>query len=361
MAVLKKIANVVFISSSSGATYRYRVLHQAEQLRRQGITVQIFEAKKAFYCQSRADIYILHRVSFQPLVQRVITEARKQGAAVLMDVDDLVFDPSLAAKVGGYNLRTTEAQRQGFVRHLEGLQQSLLKGDGVIASTEKLAEECRRLNSRVIVNRNALSHALIHLSVIERQAPKRATRGCVLGYFSGTPTHDADFASIVNPLNTVMEKYSELSLMVVGYLSIPKEIKYKNRIKHLQPVNWEKLPGLISQVDVNLAPLELSNLFCHCKSELKYIEAGILGIPTVASAAAGMQEAVTDGVNGLLAATDEEWTEKLNMIIENYRLRRSLGERAYQHVRQEYNIEKRSFQFISSLAALISKITAERV
>ena len=115
----------------------------------------------------------------------------------MIDVDDLVFDPSLVAKIGGYNLRTIEAQRHGFARHLEGLRQSLLKGDGVIASAEKLAEQCRRLNSRVIVNRNVLSHALIRLSEIERQAPKMVRRGCVLGYFNGTPTHDADFASIV--------------------------------------------------------------------------------------------------------------------------------------------------------------------
>lgn len=41
---------------------------------------------------------------------------------------------------------------------------------------------------------------------------------------------------------------------------LPDELKYKDRVKCLQPVSWEKLPALINQVDVNLAPLELSNL-----------------------------------------------------------------------------------------------------
>ena len=42
------------------------------------------------------------------------------------------------------------------------------------------------------------------------------------------------------------------------------------------------LPALISEVDINLAPL-VDSIFNRAKSEIKWIEAALVKVPTVAS------------------------------------------------------------------------------
>src|SRR5204863_5326912 len=97
-----------------------------------------------------------------------------------------------------------------------------------------------------------------------------------------------------------------------------------------------ELPQLIAQIDINLAPLELDNPFCQAKSEIKYTEAALVGVPTVASPTDAFAYAITHGENGLLAATVDEWQAALSQLIEQPEARQQLGAVARQRVYQEY-------------------------
>ncbi len=67
-------------------------------------------------------------------------------------------------------------------------------------------------------------------------------------------------------------------------------------------------------MDIALAPLEMGNLFCRAKSEIKFVEAGSLGIPFVASRIDPFMDAITEGEDGLLAGNEAEWTEALSSL-----------------------------------------------
>ena len=43
-------------------------------------------------------------------------------------------------------------------------------------------------------------------------------------------------------------------------------------------MNWRELPWIIAQTDINLAPLEMDNPFCQAKSEIKFVEAALVGV-----------------------------------------------------------------------------------
>lgn len=84
----------------------------------------------------------------------------------------------------------------------------------------------------------------------------------------------------------------------------------------------------------------MGNVFCEAKSELKFFEAGIVGVPTVASATRPYAEAITDGVDGFVASGDEEWFLKLSRLVEDEKLRKEMGEKARQTALARYTTER---------------------
>jgi glycosyltransferase involved in cell wall biosynthesis len=112
--------------------------------------------------------------------------------------------------------------------------------------------------------------------------------------------------------------------------------KFSGRIKQLPYVTRDKHFENVASVDINIAPLEIGNPFCESKSELKFFEAGIVGVPTVATATQPFFEAIEDGIDGFVAADSEQWIEKLEKLIHDEELRRSMGENAREKALGKY-------------------------
>ena len=99
--------------------------------------------------------------------------------------------------------------------------------------------------------------------------------------------------------------------------------------------DWRELPHEIASVDINLMPLE-DDLFQSCKSENKWMEAALVGVPTIASANVELERIIAHGQNGLLCNTAEEWEEALEMLIRNEDQRIAIGEQAFRDVKRNY-------------------------
>jgi glycosyltransferase involved in cell wall biosynthesis len=109
-------------------------------------------------------------------------------------------------------------------------------------------------------------------------------------------------------------------------------------------VPWRELPTLLWNADINLAPLERNNRFTECKSEVKYLEAGLLGIPTVASNIGGFKNAIQSGRNGILCTTDEEWLQALEQLIGHADLREQIGRCAREDILSHHTTRMRSVE-----------------
>lgn len=139
-----------------------------------------------------------------------------------------------------------------------------------------------------------------------------ADGGVVFAYLSGTPTHRRDFAQAVPALASVLGAHADARLLLVGHIEPPDALApFASRIEHRPLVPWQELPGILAGVDVNLAPLETGNAFTACKSSIKYLEAALVGVPTVATPLPDFQRVIEDGRNGLLATADDEWRRAL--------------------------------------------------
>ena len=69
----------------------------------------------------------------------------------------------------------------------------------------------------------------------------------------------------------------------MGELSEPDYlIEYSSQIIRKTFIDWRELPEIISNVDINIAPIE-NTIFNTAKSENKWMEAALVKVPTIAS------------------------------------------------------------------------------
>lgn len=357
---------ILFISGLDGDTRRYRCFHHQEQLARQGITTEFRESDdpQLLVDVLDYDVFVLHRVPYSQLIRTVIDLAHLRGKPVVFETDDLVFAPELYDSIGFVDTLPVEAARQ-YRDNLERLAETFRQCDCVLTTTEFLAEQAHLRGKPAYVNRNAPSDEMIRISEQalaarrQRREEENADDGhrpIVIAYFSGTGSHNRDFKVVADTLVKVLEKYPQVWLHISGHLELgPDFSPFFARIRRAPYITWRELPYLIAQADVNLAPLEQDNPFCQAKSENKFVEAALVGVPTIASRVDAHEFAITDGKDGLLATTAEEWRNALRMLLDHPERRREIGEAARRTVYARYAPEQRAAGLSRTLQTIVQQ------
>ena len=98
----------------------------------------------------------------------------------------------------------------------------------------------------------------------------------------------------------------------------------------------KKLPKIISNVDINIIPIE-NNIFNSAKSENSWVESALVKVPSIASNYGEFQYAIIHNETGLLCSDNKEWYISLKTLIKNKDLRKTLGENAYNVCKYKYN------------------------
>lgn len=276
---------------------------------------------------------ILHRVARDPAVRSLIRQTRETGGVVLFDIDDLVFDPEATRWHRGVSHLPPEQQvtyHDGVRRYRE----TLLECDAAVVPTEYLAARIRELGKPALVSRNCVDLELVELSLTALSASSDHGGPIVVGYASGSRTHDWDFAEAAGPaLRRVMSRHTDVVLHTVGPIQLEPEWEaFSDRIRRTEEVDWRELPREIARFDINLAPLEAENPFCKAKSELKWLEAALCGVPTIATGTQAFVSAIRDGETGVLARTVSEWESALEELVEDVRYRQAIGRAAQEQV-----------------------------
>ena len=335
----RKFSVLFLIFPWAEITNRYRVYNMREYLLSAGIPVEIASVdaiEKKIYWVLGFDIVVIHRIPLYPALKKFIKKCRALGIPVIFDLDDYIFNLDLIDRIELLS-RADREERKNWVRHFRGCRETLLAADYFFGTTEYLADRAREIGSEAFVIRNGLNRVQLQESQKALGRKVKDPGAMRLGYFSGTKTHQKDFQEIQSVLLKVLEKYPHLRLVIGGFLDLdPSFQTFSERVECLPYVEWQELPHTMAPIDINLVPLESGNPFNQAKSELKYFEAALLKIPTIASPTEAFQWAIKNGENGFLAATEEEWYAALIRLVEDKELREKIGEAAYQHVMKTY-------------------------
>ena len=101
-------------------------------------------------------------------------------------------------------------------------------------------------------------------------------------------------------------------------------------------------------------PLECSE-WAKGKCSFKLIQYGAIGIPAVASNGGMNSEVIINGKNGFLVNNKKEWYDKLEILINDYQLRKKMGIFNRSIVEKKYSIQR----YLTEYFILFDKIIEE--
>lgn len=332
---------------------RYRITHQREQLLAADISSnEVNFADLTLDLVRLYRIFIFFRCPYTDTIGAFIRQAKKDHKTVLYDTDDLVIDAEYTTSISYLDTMPDE-ERKAYYEGLERNRRTLELCDGAITTTERLAGELKKYVPYVYINRNTASEEMLYLSEKALETRPDTDGRIRLGYFSGSITHNDDFALIVPVLSRLMAQYPNLVLVIAGELDIPARLReYADRMKCVPFGDFKKLPDLIASIDINLAPLR-KNIFNEAKSENKWIEAALVKVPTVAGRVGAFEHCITHGVTGLLCATEQEWEENLRLLIDHEQLRVQIGKNAYTYCREHCTTVYTAAPFANRIRSLM--------
>ncbi|MCC7035352.1 MAG: glycosyltransferase [Acidobacteria bacterium] len=345
---------------------RYRIDNMREALARAGIASDAIDAVTLYPDLSllrRHDILVLFRAGWDWRLAAVVSQARAWNIPVVFDVDDYVFEPSIATAEHVAGIRDwPDAQVDAYREGVRAYRRTLEESDYFTGSSAFLVDRANELGCRSFLLNNHLNERLVALGEIVRAVPRADDRVEIV-YLSGTRTHQRDFATVVPALVDVMRERPQVRLRVIGYLELdefPPLREFSSRIVREDFVPWEELPLRTADAHIAIAPLEAGNPFCEAKSELKYFEGVTAGMAVVATATGPFRHAVRDGVTGCLCESSDDWRRHLFALVDDAALRRRFVEAGAAHALERFGPDHAAAQAPAVYRAIIEDARRRR-
>ena len=343
-AKIAEVGIVVYLSSAptlADGSYLYRTKYSSMRDSREShfyttkspineLIYAIFMAKEIVF--SRPD-------NADPLAIYLILLAKVLGVKITLDFDDVLL-PELFRESGlgrtAFSTTTNKAHEERL-----GLRSSFLPyADQVCCSTEYIQNALSHLSMPTILRYNKLPVCYASdFEIVKKRIYGINNRKINILYMSGTATHGKDFEICQGPLVKLAQNYSDkFNLILLGQvqLSIRSMMEYLGvNVIHVGRLSYDEMHGFIAQQDLCLVPLE-NTYFNNSKSNIKFIEAGIHGVPVVASSVDQFKRSISNSINGWLCDQPNDWYNQLTSIVKQKSNIVSVSLAAYKSSLQNY-------------------------
>ena len=346
----------------------YRVVHLTDAARLIGLDaywMKLEEVPERLGELSNAYAVIFWRTAWNERVEIAVAAARQGGARVIFDVDDLMIDPALARTSIIDGIRTQGLTEEHVRAHYALVRRSMLEADICTTTTDEIASYMRVVGKPTFVLPNGFDNATLKSSRLAvRRRRKMIDDGVTrIGYASGSRTHQRDFAVVANALARVLRERPQCRLVLfrekgqgAPFVDISEYgilAEFSEQVEWRDFVALENLPEEMARFDLNLAPLEPGNPFCESKSELKYFEAALVDVITIASPTGPFRRAIRNGETGFLAGDETAWYNTLIKLVDDPTLRRKLGRAARFDAIRRFGTIRRTKSLADFVAQLV--------
>ncbi len=166
--------------------------------------------------------------------------------------------------------------------------------------------------------------------------------------WTGSSTTLKHLQYVLPVLQAISQKYGErVKFRVVSNKPLVAELP------RLENISWQidsEVSDLLP-IDIGIMPLPDDD-WARGKCGFKGLQYMALEIPAIMSPVGVNTEIITDGVNGFLASTEEEWVAKLSALIESPALREKLGKAGRQTVVERYSFESQKDRYVQLFNSL---------
>lgn len=282
--------------------------------------------------------------------EALVEQARARGVPLIHTSDDNLLDLNTGPSIWHF----PRDEQRHVLRYL------MRAAHGLIVSTEPLARRLRALNPRIEVVPNQIDEQLFRRRSTEASSPSAPL---VMGYM-GTPTHLDDLLMILNPLREFLQKFAGQVLfetLGVADAHMLREMFAEGTVRHLSvPRPKADYPEFARWMDANIhwdfaiAPLSDSD-FASCKSDLKILDYGILGIPGIFSDVTSYRSSIRHGENGLLTENSAgAWGAALAHMATQHTQRQAMAQCIEQEIWQHRTLATQAVQWEQAIERLIA-------
>ena len=170
--------------------------------------------------------------------------------------------------------------------------------------------------------------------------PKKDTGQIRIGWVASA-SHLNEIWLVKNVMVKLFDKYGDkIRFVVLGDVR-ELTVKFKSDRMEFSPfIDLSIYPIKFASLnlDIGICPL-MNDEFNLCKSALKWSEYSSIRVPSVCSDLTPY-DVVEEGVTGLKAKTEDEFVEKVGLLVENEKLRRDIANNAFDKNYADFNLEK---------------------
>lgn len=314
---------VYYVGCPDGESKRYRVFNLVEVMRNQGRLVDVIFDDDLEHYPITPDLTtaVIFRAKFSEQLRSFIIRARQQNVDVIFDTDDLVFEPESLDFIGA--VRKLDGPAKAWhLNEVSQIRRALLMCDAATTSNEFLGSRIRQIGIRTGIVRFCLNPLQIDFArtLDLNSGIDKVTR---LGFFSGSPTHPADFEEIENSLLNFLIENSSFTLVIVGYLELSSKWSILgSQIERHPFVPPLEMLKIMSNIDCLLVPLEMNNPFTNSKAEVKIFESALVGTPVICTAIFSYSNCIKNGLNGILVSDPSGWEDALRSTLDKELLKK---------------------------------------
>ena len=263
------------------------------------------------------DVVFLYREAIPagpPMIERAIA---KRGLPIVYDFDDAIFLPNVS-----------EAnQHVSFLKKPERIAEVLRLSTKVIAGNEFLATYARRHHGDVTVIPTA-----VDTDYFKPAATSSSRERLVVGWI-GSPTTFQYLKGLAPILRDVASEHP-FTLRVSG---AGEPVNFPGLQTETPAWSLAGEVALFNTLDIGVYPLTDDD-WSRGKCGFKAIQCMACGVPVVAQAVGVNRQIIVDGENGFLAATPEEWKQKLGRLLTDAALRERFARAGRKTIEERYSV-----------------------